>query len=104
MVSTFAYGKSCASAVAFIFAMHRLENEEFSKFNPQKYNRVQVAARSVPKGNLRTCHGDRAHISVPPPTSGRFASKVITAEENGVFQVARRRCGDAVGGLPLGKC
>ena len=26
-------------------------------------NRVKVAARSVPKGNLRTCHGDRAHIS-----------------------------------------
>ena len=37
MASTFAYSKSCASAVAFIFAMHCLENEGFSKFNPQKY-------------------------------------------------------------------
>ena len=43
-----------------------MENEEFSKFNPQ----------------VELC-----------PT-----------EENDVFQEARRRFGDAVGGLPLGKC
>ena len=61
------------------------------------------APKVFPKGICEPDR-DRAHISVPPPTSGRFASKVITAEENGVFQVARRRCGDAVGGLPLGKC
>ena len=54
MVSTFAYGKSCASAVAFIFAMHCLENEEFSKFNPQesKPEEYTPAPLGVPEGNL----------------------------------------------------
>ena len=65
MVSTFAYDKSCASAVAFIFAMHCLENEEFSKFKPQesKPEEYTPAPLGVPEGNLWILYRDRAHIS-----------------------------------------
>ena len=39
------------------------KTKSFPSLIRRSTNRVKVAARSVPKGNLRTCHGDRAHIS-----------------------------------------